>query len=382
MIRKCILHISVDYPDIFQSNKPPVIQRLVDGLSSYHDNFVISLNRVNNPLEEAIERKENHWAIRYFSPSYGIMQFYFLDRVVAKIMYILTKNKIHPSIMMGYKFAIESYICWRLWQRIRVPYIAGFMGSTDCKVFRVKPYYQKTFLDIAQNAKAVIFPTPWSELFFKEYFYNSANVSKVQCHIIPYISGESIHPIISEPLSSRMFVTICRRLEYWRLKNLPRLIEAIAGMCKSDGNWSLDIIGPGSLAAEKVLTNFIRKHGLNGYIRLLGGKVRAEIDNLLPDYCAMVMPSYPESFGLAYLEALGKGVPIMTARNAGLDGFFPEYFPGVIVEHNKVKDIARGLQTLSEGSDMFRRRIQNIAPELRKFDRKSIISSYIEILES
>ena len=380
MTEQCVLHVCVEYPDVFQSNKPLVVARLVDGLSTHALNIVVSLNRVNNPLEEEVRSEGNHWAIRYFAPPLGIMQSFFLDRLSRRLMRLMAENGIRPNIMIGHKFTIESYICWKLWQRLKVPYVVGFMGNTDCKVFHAKPHYRRKYRNIAQNAKALIFPTPWCEHFFRERLLRSAGVSEDQQHLIPYISGEPILPTESSPLSTQRFVTICRRLEYWRLKNLHRLIDAIAVVRKSGGDWSLDIVGPGSASAESTLRNFIRSHDLEGHIRLLGGKSREQIDRLLPDYCAMVMPSYPESFGLVYLEALGKGVPIMTAKGAGIDGFFPGRFPGVIVAHDRLEEIAQGLLTLSKHSEQFRRQIQTMAPEFRQFDRDAIISAYVRLL--
>lgn len=380
MTLKCVLHICVEYPDMFQSNKPLVIARLVEGLSAGALNIVVSLNRVNNPFDEAVRREGNHWAIRYFAPPLGILQSYFLDRLAERLVGLIEENGIQPNIMIGHKFTIETYVCWRLWQKLRVPYVAGFMGNTDCKVFRAKPHYRGKYRLIARHAHALVFPAPWCAHFFSERLLSPAGIPDDRKHLIPYISGEFLLPHESRPYGTQRFVTICRRLEYWKLKNLPRLIEAIAALRKSGGNWSLDIIGPGSPVAQKKLRDFILSRGVNGHIRLLGGKSREQIDELLPDYCAMVMPSYPESFGLVYLEALGKGVPVMAAKEAGIDGFFPEHFPGVIVTHNRLEEIVQGLFDLSQNSEKLRRQIQTMTSEFRQFDRDVIISSYARLL--
>lgn len=379
MTTHCVLHVCADYPDTFQPNKTPVITRLVDGLSIHATNVVMSLNRVNNPREETVRKEGNLWVICYYAPPLGIMQSYFLDRLTQQLICLLAENEIQPDIMIGHKFTIEAYVCWRLWQHLEVPYIAGFMGNTDCKIFRAKPHYRQKFREVARHAKAIVFPTPWCGHFFSDRLLHSAGVPENRCHLIPYISGESILPAESKPSSTRRFVTICR-LDIWRLKNLHRLIKAIAILHKSGGDWSLDIIGPGSPSAEKTLKNLILSYGLNGHIHLLGKKSREQIDDLLPDYCAMVMPSYPESFGLVYLEALRRGVPIMGAKSAGLDGFFPESFPGVVVAHNRLKEIVQGLMTLSEKSDVFRGKIQTMNSEFCQFDRDTIVSRYIRLL--
>ncbi|MEO8992430.1 MAG: glycosyltransferase [Nitrosospira sp.] len=381
MTAPSILHICGDYPDVFQSTKTPVIARLVDGLSAHANNFVFSINRVNNPLKEQIKRENNLWSIQYFAPPLGFMQSFFLDRLARLLARLLEENEIHPVILIGHKFTIESYVCWRLSQRFKIQYVAAFMGNTDCKVFLAKPHYRRKFHEVARYASAIVFPTPWCEQFFSHRLLQPAGVPRNRWHVIPFISGESLLPIESHPSSTQRFVTICR-LDLWRLKNLHRLIEAIAVLRKSGGDWSLDIVGPGSSAAEKILKNLILSYGLNGYVRLLGEKSRDQIDTLLPYYCAMVMPSYPESFGLVYLEALAKGVPIMSAKNAGMDGFFPQSFPGVIVKHDRLGEIVQGLITLSEQSNRFRSNILAMTSKFRQFDRKTIVSRYVDLLTS
>lgn len=380
MKQLCVLHICGDYPDVFRPNKTPVIIRLVEGLSAYAVNIVISINRVDNPMKEAVRKEGNVWAIRYFAPAFGFLQSSFLDRLARRLARLLEEAGLLPDLAIGHKFTIEGYLCWRLWRRLGIPYIACFMGNTDSKIFRLKPHYRWIFRNVAQDAKALVFPTPWCSRLFTENLLQPAGIPKNRGHLIPYISGETLAPTRSNPVNDRCFVTICR-LDIWRLKNLHRLIEAFEILNKSGGDWFLDIIGSGSSAAQRKLKDLISSHSLDQRVHLLGEKNREQIDNLLPGYCAMAMPSYPESFGLVYLEALGQGVPIMTARGAGMDGFFPGQFPGVVVAHNKLGEIVQGLRTLSQNSKVFRERIQALGSEFRRFDRHTIISDYARLLE-
>jgi glycosyltransferase involved in cell wall biosynthesis len=135
------------------------------------------------------------------------------------------------------------------------------------------------------------------------------------------------------------------------------VITALAKLREGGEAGTLDIIGGGSPKAVKAIERVIARHRASHYVRLLGEKIRTEIDCLLPEYCAMVLPSFPESFGLVYLEALTAGVPVMTARNAGFDGYFESAFPGVIVAHDNVTEIMEGLQTLSRDAGLLRSRI-------------------------
>lgn len=374
---RCILHISADYPDAWLPNKTPVIQRLVQDLSASSRNVVISLNRCGDLRQAGWERREDVFSFRYFSPPMGVFQSFFLKHLARSLQSVLAEAGIRPDIIIGHKFTIESCLAWHLSVRLGVPFVAAFMGNTDQKIYRAKPHYRPFFRRVAQAASALIFPTPWC----RDYFLSRLAVAKSKSHLIPYISMDSFLPVASTPVSPKHFVAICR-LDVWRIKNLHRLLAAMAQLCRTGDGWRLDIIGAGSQAAEAHLRGLIGKHQLEGVVSLLGGMGREQIDALLPRYGAMVLPSFPESFGLVYLEALAQGVPIMTARNSGFDGFFPENFPGVVVPHESVDAIAAGLTRLAEENARFRAVIQAMALDRvgGLFDRELIVGEYKKIL--
>lgn len=380
-MNRCVLHVSGDYPDQFQAEKTPVIQRLVGELSGYCRNVVISINRVGTPDKESIKQDGDVFSVRYFSPPLGLFQTFFLDRLTRRIVALLDEHGVSPDIAIGHKFTIESYIVWRLAKNFRIPYVAAFMGNSDRKIYRLKPHYRRCYRQIAREASGLVFPTPWCRDYFSEKrLVDDAHAVERGVHVIPYISADYLRPISSRPVNVKHFVVVCR-LDVWRIKNLHRLIEAIATLRRESSDWQLDIVGSGSVKAEAAVRCLISKHGADDGVRMLGGKRREEIDGLLPAYSAMVMPSYPESFGLVYLEALAQGVPVMTAKNSGFDGFFPDAFPGVVVPHDSIPEIVKGLRLLAEKAADYRAVIAGANDELAKFDRRVIVERYRSLLE-
>jgi glycosyltransferase involved in cell wall biosynthesis len=45
-----------------------------------------------------------------------------------------------------------------------------------------------------------------------------------------------------------------------------------------------------------------------------------------------IMPSYNETFGLVYIEAMSQGLPIIYTQNEGVDGYFKEGSVGYSVK--------------------------------------------------
>lgn len=379
-MKRCVLHVSGDYPDRFQPEKTPVVQRLVDDLSVHCRNVIISINRVSTPAQEAIRRDGDLFSICYFSPPLGLFQAFFLDRLSKRIISLLDEHGINPDVAIGHKFTIESYVVWRVAKHLHIPYVAAFMGNSDRKIYRLKPHYWRRYRQIAREASGVVFPTMWCRDYFSLNKLVDQSVSVERgVHVIPYISAEYLRPVSSQPVNVKHFVVVCR-LDVWRIKNLHRLIEAIAVLRRESADWQLDIVGAGSLKAEAAVRGLITQSGAGAGVRMLGGKKREEIDALLPAYSAMVMPSYPESFGLVYLEALAQGVPVMTAKNSGFDGFFPEAFPGVVVPHDSIPAIVNGLRLLAENAADYRAIIAGANEEFAKFDRRVIVEQYRSLL--
>jgi glycosyltransferase involved in cell wall biosynthesis len=106
-----------------------------------------------------------------------------------------------------------------------------------------------------------------------------------------------------------------------RQKNYFALLEAIHLL--KDHPIHLDIYGSGDL--EKELLDKINKDGLN--VRLMGRT--NDVSAVLPAYHAYIMPSLFEGFGIAPMEAMAAGMPVLLSN---LEVFkevaedFPIYF--------------------------------------------------------
>lgn len=94
-------------------------------------------------------------------------------------------------------------------------------------------------------------------------------------------------------------------------KNQKVIIHAIHRLPEKDIYYS--ICGKGS--NQEFLTDLIKKYGLEDRVRLLG--FRTDMEEVLQTADCFAFPSYREGLGVAAIEALLCGVPLIVSKNRG-----------------------------------------------------------------
>ncbi|MGV9602017.1 glycosyltransferase family 4 protein [Streptosporangium sandarakinum] len=93
-------------------------------------------------------------------------------------------------------------------------------------------------------------------------------------------------------------------------KGFDRLVKAWATVAEAHPDWVLRIYGGGTQKAEERLRARIEKAGLTGRVLLMGSS--SEIGAELSRSSMYVVSSRYEGFGMTILEAMSKGVPVVS----------------------------------------------------------------------
>jgi len=128
-------------------------------------------------------------------------------------------------------------------------------------------------------------------------------------------------------------------------KGFDLLINAFH-QSKFDKNISLSIIGEGN--ERKSIESQIANLKLTGQVRLLGQlSSREEIQQNFSTSSAFVLASRVETFGVAYIEAMAAGLPVIATRCGG-----PEYFVnqenGILVEVDDIIGLSNAMKCIYE----------------------------------
>ncbi|MBL3645926.1 glycosyltransferase family 4 protein [Bacillus sp. RHFB] len=142
-------------------------------------------------------------------------------------------------------------------------------------------------------------------------------------------------------------------------KNLKTVIYACAKLRDQGLNVNLDVIGNGPLEEEiKILCRDLDLKNVvfHGYL-----SDEKTISGIMDKSDIFVMPSFNETFGLVYIEAMSRGIPVIYSRGQAIDGFFNDGEVGYAVD--------------STNNDMIIKAIKKIIANYNQMSIKSISNS-------
>jgi glycosyltransferase involved in cell wall biosynthesis len=99
----------------------------------------------------------------------------------------------------------------------------------------------------------------------------------------------------------------------------------------------------------------IAESGWTERIRLLGACPNAEVAMHLTQSQVLAVPSLYEAFGIAYLEAMGFGVPIIASTAGAAHELITHAEHGFLVDPGDATTLAQHLHTLQQDRDCLRR---------------------------
>lgn len=91
-----------------------------------------------------------------------------------------------------------------------------------------------------------------------------------------------------------------------------------------------------------------------------------------------VMPSFSETFGLVYIEALSQGVPIVYSEGQGVDGYFDSVMVGEKVNPSNPSRIAHGIKKIA---DQLATYSKNAYPASQLFNWNSVVDRYVGLYD-
>lgn len=296
------------------------------------------------------------------------------EDVKSKIEYN-SLNLVHAHFLFS-----DGGVAYKLKKDIGLNYIVTVRNTDMYAFFKYMIHLKKFGLKILNNAQKIIFlsPTYKNALFNKYVPKKYREKLEEKSIIIP----NGVNDFWLKNLSkTRKIIGGKIRLiyvgEFSKNKNIPAIVEVIDRLREKGKETQLTIIGQygdNVNKAQKLVSK--RNKYIQSFPRI------TEKKELLYQYRKadiFIMPSFYETFGLVYLEAMSQGLPIIYTKGQGFAGYYMDGEIGYAVSPNNTDEIVEKIEMVINKYEEISKKCIN---EVRSFTWELIALKYIELYKN
>ncbi|MBN1183882.1 MAG: glycosyltransferase [Bacteroidales bacterium] len=271
-------------------------------------------------------------------PFYSTWRFRNIHSLITRTLYYFNKKRIsrlfatHNFDIVHAQFIFpDALLANILHHKYNVPYAV----TTHNERF----YFEHT---ISKKIALKLLNQAWGLFPINHYnftFYKQLGLKNIE--LIPL--GFDVSFVKNQkPLKKGMIriLTVC---ELIKLKNVDKVLQAVSQLVK---NYDIHYTIIGNGPQKELLKQLVVSLEITEYVTFTDRIPYAEIAEEMYHHDIFIMPSYFETFGRVYFEAMAMGIPIICAKNSGIFGIFKENQEGISVDHNNVFDMVKSLEFL------------------------------------
>lgn len=210
-------------------------------------------------------------------------------------------------------------------------YIVAVRNTDLNYFFKYAIHLRKLGNEILENADSVVFISPGYMDTLKEKYLKSNLIESLETKSIFVPNGIDDFWLSNRCCKTEVTDAQIRLIyygEYSKNKNIETIVS-VTEILKSRGkDVSLTLIGEygdNVISIQQLIKN-------KPWIQSFPKMSAPEIAKLLRSSSVFIMPSFRETFGLVYIEALSQGVPIIYTKKQGVDGYFVDGSIGYSVD--------------------------------------------------
>jgi len=245
----------------------------------------------------------------------------------------------------------DGAVAYFLYKKNKIPYYVT-IRNTDINIFfKYLIFLRPLGVNILKESKRIIFLT---ETYKKRTFnkYVPIKLKEGLLHktsVIPNgINDFWLSNINKENKMIREEIRLIYVGEISKNKNIHGIIKAVNFILKDNSiSIQLNIVGEGLNDNKSYLKKIRRMIKYNDNISIVPLMPKEKLLYLYRDSDIFIMPSFTETFGLVYAEALSQGLPLIYSENEGFDGIFEDGVVGYKVNPKLVSSIKNGIISLN-----------------------------------
>lgn len=345
---KKILFISHMYPTSHDKSYGKVIhEQAISLMEKGHQIKVISpipytpfvLSKISNRFYNYYNtpRFEVHDDIEVYYPKY-------LSLRRSPLIYNFSSNMMYSSIFRQAKeikknfdfelihahFAFpDAYVAMKISEYFNVKLITTLQATDLDKTFNISVKFKNKLKDAFNYSDIVISPTPRLKQQLYNYF-------EIPSEVIGYGINLNKNIETENNMSTRTNIVSVSRL--LKTKGIDDNLLAIKLLREKNIDVRYTIIGDGS--EKNNILKRISDLGLRSHVDYKGALPHDEVLDWISKADIFSLPSWQETFGLVYLEAMQFRKPVIGCKGQGFDGIIKNYYNGFLAEPKNPKSIA------------------------------------------
>lgn len=289
----------------------------------------------------------------------------------------ILQSKCSIDLVHAHTVYSDGGTAYELYKDYGIEYIVN-VRNTDLNwfykyLFHLRPYMYK----ILTNAKFIVFIShSYKDKLLSMLPFNVVNKIKNKCIVIP--NGIDNYWHRSKLLKPKNLDSKNIKLLFIgnlnKNKNIKKVLEVL-NILKINYDMTLDIIGNGPQL--KSVKDYIKKLGLTSNVFCHGYlNEREKILEIMDNCDIFVMPSHRETFGLVYIEAMSRGLPVVYTKGQGIDGFFEEGEIGYPVDPAETNAIVTAIENIIMNYSNISK---NCIVNSKAFNWSSVSNEYIKL---
>lgn len=259
-------------------------------------------------------------------------------------------------------------------QGIEIPFITTLHG-TDITLVGKDPSFEPVITFCLNQSNAV---TAVSESL-KESTYEHFNTNR-EIHVIPNFvpptSKEYLSPCQRSKYATEREKILCHISNFRPVKRVEDVVKVFKLVNEQVPSKLLLVgDGPDRLLAERTC----RALGIEDRVIFTGKIVGTE--RVLEMCDAFLLPSETESFGLAALEAMAVGVPVISSNTGGIPEVNQHGFSGYLSNVGDVEDMAKNAISMLQSEEILKQFKLNAKKRSEEFELSAVLPMYEELYE-
>lgn len=304
-----------------------------------------------------------------------------VDRVIfdykqEKIMAAIEKRYDISSfdLIHAYTLFTDGNVARKLSEKYNIPFVVAIRNTDVNDFFKKMLHLRKRGVKTMQEARAIFFLSKpyYNQVFTKYIPEEKKELLQAKSFVIPngidkfwFENKPNAKPKLDERLIKLVYAG---RID--KNKNVPTTQQAMEILKKEGYNVSLTVVGK---VQDKKEFRIINE---NQNTICLPQKGKNELIHIYRSSDIFVMPSFTESFGLVYAEAMSQGIPVIYTKNQGFDGNFLDGEVGYSVNSKDPVSVAEGIKKVINN---YCKIAGNCVAKSKKFDWHEICNCYVSI---